>query len=242
MSQMNQPYSSASTGGDSNPPFSLRTAAVTPTDRVRWGPIVAGTFIALTTLAVLATLGAAIGLTACDRGDDARNFGLGATIWAALSMIVAFGLGGWITARSMAVRGSDAGFLNGAMVAAFGIPLLLLMLGGFGMMLGQTRLAADDRSGRLGDAAAPAGGMMLPGMGAGTATDRATDVNRDDAVRAGRTAARSSLFGLLLAIASASGAGYMAARPRHQDNDTRRVTATTGGTTTPGGTTGNTSY
>src|SRR5687768_5733380 len=46
----------------------------TPTDRVRWGPILAGTFAALTTLAILSTLGAAIGFSSYDRGqDDVRN-------------------------------------------------------------------------------------------------------------------------------------------------------------------------
>lgn len=37
-----------------------------PVDRVRWGPILAGTFAALTALAVLNTLGTAIGLSAWD--------------------------------------------------------------------------------------------------------------------------------------------------------------------------------
>src|SRR5215218_344789 len=92
----------------------VEVAEGVPTDRVRWGPILAGTFAALTMLAVLSTLGAAIGMTAYDAGDDARRF--------------AFGFGGWLTARSAAVRGHDNGLLNGFMVAGFGIPLLLFLL------------------------------------------------------------------------------------------------------------------
>ena len=55
----------------------VNTVRGTPTDRVRWGPILAGTFSALTTLAILSTLGAAIGLSSYDRGqDDVRNFAM----------------------------------------------------------------------------------------------------------------------------------------------------------------------
>jgi hypothetical protein len=43
-----------------------------PTDRVRWGPILAGTFAALTALAVLSTLGTAIGLSAYDPARTIR--------------------------------------------------------------------------------------------------------------------------------------------------------------------------
>ena len=59
-------------------------------DRVRWGPVVAGLFVALATLAVLATLGVAVGFSAADRNDSASTFGIGAGIWGAASALVAF--------------------------------------------------------------------------------------------------------------------------------------------------------
>src|SRR5688572_14370753 len=74
-----------------------------PTDRVRWGPIWAGVFAALTAFVLLSTLGMAIGLSAYDPGDDARRFAIGAGFWGLISMLLAFGFGGWLTGRSSAV-------------------------------------------------------------------------------------------------------------------------------------------
>src|SRR5687767_1156178 len=117
-----------------------------PTDRVRWGPILAGTFAALTALAVLSTLGTAIGLSAYDPGqDDPRNFARAGGVWGVLSLILAFAFGGWLTARAAAVRGRSNGMLNGFMVAGFGIPLMLFMLGSLASSVGQSAAqVADD--------------------------------------------------------------------------------------------------
>jgi hypothetical protein len=75
-----------------------------PVDRVRWGPILIGLFAALTALAVLSILGTAVGLSAYDAGDDARRFAVGAGVWGIISMLLAFGFGGWMAARSAALR------------------------------------------------------------------------------------------------------------------------------------------
>ena len=99
-----------------------------PVDRVRWGPILAGTFAALTALAVLNTLGTAIGLSKWDPGDDARRFAIGAGVWGVISLLLSFGIGGFLAGRSEALRGRGNGMLNGFMVAAVGIPLLMFML------------------------------------------------------------------------------------------------------------------
>src|SRR3954451_13457190 len=88
----------------------VEVAPGVPTDRVRWGPILAGTFAALTALAVLSTLGTAIGLSAYDPGqDDPRNFARAGGIWGVLSLILAFAFGGWLTARAAAVKGRNNG-------------------------------------------------------------------------------------------------------------------------------------
>ena len=67
-------------------------------------PILAGTFAALTGLAVLNTLGTAIGLSAWDPGDDTRRFAIGAGVWGVISLLISFGLGGFIAGRSEALR------------------------------------------------------------------------------------------------------------------------------------------
>lgn len=110
------------------PEVTANIAVATPTDRVRWGPIIAGLFAALSTLVVLGALGVAVAGTAYDPGDAARNFGMGAGIWAAASMLIAFFVGGLIAARTAAVRGHGNGAFQGAMVWMVAIPLLVYVV------------------------------------------------------------------------------------------------------------------
>ena len=78
-------------------------------DRVRWGPVLAGLFTALTTMVALALLGAAIGLTAMNAGTAAiqggppPDAGRNAAVWGAISAIIAFLWGGYVAGRSAAV-------------------------------------------------------------------------------------------------------------------------------------------
>jgi hypothetical protein len=144
------------TGG---PQYDVDMAVVTPTDRVRWGPIVAGLFAALSTLAVLSVLGLAIGASAFDPGDRASSFGIGAGIWGAISALLAFGVGGWTAARTAAVGGRANGLLNGTMVWVVAIPLLLYLLSsGIGSLLGTAGQAAATAA----QVAAPADGASRP--------------------------------------------------------------------------------
>jgi hypothetical protein len=143
----NMGTNSGANSGANMPDINVASASVvTPTDRVRWGPIIAGLFSALSLLALLSVLGAAVGLTAYDQGDNARNFGIGAGIWGAISMILAFFFGGWLAARSAAVRGERNGLLNGSLVWAVAIPLLIYVLAG-----GVARMA--DTAANVADAA-----------------------------------------------------------------------------------------
>ena len=58
-----------------NNPSHVETYSVggRPGDRVRWGPIIAGLFVALSALTLLGLLGAAIGLSISDTGDNTRD-------------------------------------------------------------------------------------------------------------------------------------------------------------------------
>ncbi len=147
------------------------TAVVTPVDRVRWGPIFAGLFAALSTLAVLAVLGLAVGLSSYDASEPARNFGIGAGVWGAISALIAFFIGGWLASYTAAVRGRW-GMLNGAMVWVVAIPLLLyLIAGGVGTLLNTASNVAS------GAAANPAiaNPANLPGGQAGAQNPAAGD-------------------------------------------------------------------
>lgn len=191
-----------------------------PMDRVRWGAIFAGLVTALSTLVVLSVLGLAIGLTSYNPGDQLGNFGMGATIWGAISTITAFILGGWVAARSAAVRGRSNALLNGSMVWALAIPLMMYLLGsGIGSMLG---MATD-----VAAAAAPA---VTEAISTGTAdpaaagqvqtqlegqVDPATVENVTD--NAAQTA-WGTLIALLLGLAAAAIGGLLGTREeRHAE-------------------------
>jgi hypothetical protein len=111
----------------------MQSEIVDTKDRVRWGPIVAGIFSAIATLLILSLLGVAVGLTAA-AGDprsaagatnEAGNYGVGAAIWAGLSTLIAFFVGGFVAGRNQGVLGKGSGWINGALVWAVTIPLLL---------------------------------------------------------------------------------------------------------------------
>jgi hypothetical protein len=200
---------------------------VHPTDRIRWGPILAGVFAAITAAAVLSTLGAAIGMSAYDRGDDPRRFAIGAGVWGMITMVVAYCFGGWLTARSAAVRGRNNGLLNGAMVAGVGIPLMLFLLGSAGALMGHAEVAnnrdttAQARAGGGGgsgsgfDSAVQASGRMTPGDASDASSPSggsSHSAQAEDAARAGSRAAWGTLVALLLAICASALGGYLGAR------------------------------
>ncbi len=202
---------------------------VTPTDRVRWGPIIAGLFAALSTLAVMSVLGLAIGASAFDPGDQAVNFGIGAGIWGAISALLAFLVGGFTAARTAAVGGRNNGLLNGTMVWVVAIPLLLFALtSGIGSLLGTAGRAAAtgaqvaapaagqlaDNAGAQASAAAAASGaaQAAQGVASAAAVAAADPANQEAAADTVRTGAWGALATLLLSLGAAALGGTIGAR------------------------------
>ncbi|HLL89589.1 MAG TPA: hypothetical protein VK324_09815, partial [Tepidisphaeraceae bacterium] len=177
------------------------TTVVTPTDRIRWSSVLGGLFAALSALAVLATLGSAIGASAYDPGDSARNFGIGAGIWGIVSALLAFALGGWVAARSAAVAGRNNGLLNGAMVWAVAIPVMAYVVAG---LVGRTAATAADVAGNAAQAAATTEDV---GDRAQTASarigDRLGNINGERAADNTARAGWTTLAGLLLSLGAA---------------------------------------
>lgn len=104
-----------------------RPAAVVPAatdyhDRVRWGPILAGLVVAISTQLVLSGIGAAIGLTGIANSgaprSDAVGTGTAVGIWSIVSLLIALFLGGWITARACGPMTRSTALLNGAILWA----------------------------------------------------------------------------------------------------------------------------
>lgn len=137
-----------------------KISVAAPVDRVRWSSVLAGLFTTLATLIVLAILGLAIGLSSFD-AQNLDNFGIGAGIYGAVSAIIAFLLGGFISARTAAVAGSGNGILNGAMVWIVTIPLIVNLLGsGVGTLLGTATDLAGSAAVAAGGAASAAADVI----------------------------------------------------------------------------------
>lgn len=164
---------------------------------MHWGSVVAGFFVALSVMALLTALGAAIGATAYDPGDDARRFGIGTGIWALISALVSFIVGGFVAARLSGHTDRQNGLFHGFMVWAVTIPLLAFLVGS-----GITRLASG-----------AARTDMTPNIGA------VDNRNADDAKSAAMKAAWGALASLLLGMGAASLGGHLGARglPRLED-------------------------
>ncbi len=102
-----------------------RTDSVITTDyhdRVRWGPILAGLVVALSTQLVLSALGAAIGSTTIAGSgaprSDAGNVGTAVGIWSTVSLLLSLLMGGWMTARTCGPMNRTSALLNGAILWA----------------------------------------------------------------------------------------------------------------------------
>jgi hypothetical protein len=169
-----------------------QTTVVAPRDRVRWGPIVAGLLTAIASFLLLTTLALSIGLVAAPEGTQPEDAGPLAGIITAIIALLAFFLGGFVAARTSAVTGPGTGALNGFMVWALGI-LLILVLAAFG--LGQLFGAAGDLFGQYRSIGSPTAGIDTAALA--------------DQVRAGSVGA---FLGLALPAAAAALGGWLGSR------------------------------
>jgi hypothetical protein len=101
-------------------------------DRVRWGPIWAGLISALGVFLLLTTAAVAIGAQVVDSGASADEGGAASGIASAIIALLAFLVGGFIAARTAGVIGRGYGALNGFLVWALGV-VLILALAAFGL-------------------------------------------------------------------------------------------------------------
>ncbi len=186
----------------------------------------------------MATIGAAIGMSSYDRGEDnLRNFALVGGMWGLVSTVVAFVVGGYVAGRSSPVfarhnglssRGvTSNGVMNGVLVAAVAIPLMLYIAGSAATSMAAAEIAnnrgVSDRAvadrARVDNAAT----VTTPVANENASADRTRNADgaRDDAAKTAWT----TLIGMILALAAAAAGGYFSRR----DSDTgERATHTTG--------------
>lgn len=110
-----------------------RVAPLSWSDWVRWGPIWSGFFTIVATSVVIGALGSGIALTIWHAGIPSA-FTIG---WSIMTGIIAYLLGGWVTARSAGVGGVGAAILNSALAWALSlVAFLVLVIVGAGNVFG----------------------------------------------------------------------------------------------------------
>jgi hypothetical protein len=117
---------------EDEPDVVQRTEMRVGRDRIRWGPIWAGLLLALASLLLLSVLALAIGAQTVEVIGAAGTVAT-VTGWAtAIIGLIAFFVGGYVAGATSAVRGTVAGLLNGLLVWALGV-VLILVFSAFGV-------------------------------------------------------------------------------------------------------------
>jgi hypothetical protein len=192
-----------------------------PTDRVRWGPIWAGLLSAFFALLVLSLLGLAIGAStvntgAAVQGSGNQNAGSYSAIWAGISAIIAFLIGGYVAGRTAAVHERGWAALNGALVFLLALPILLwLATQGLGALIGNASHIASGLGVNLGQIGATASG----------AAKTITPAQAQQAADTARNTAWGTLIGLLLGCAAAALGGTLGMRHAARDTHATGVAA-----------------
>lgn len=176
-------------------------------DRVRWGPILGGIAIAISTQLILSALGAAIGLSFGSGGANAGDVGLGVGIWSIISLLIALFLGGWIMAMTCGPMNKKTALLNAAILWATTLALSSWLLvsgisGTFGVIA--------SNAGEIVNQVQQPGGVAIPNQVPNVDPNQARNIAANTA-----RAAWSFLFGSLLGlIATMIGASVGARKPR----------------------------
>lgn len=105
-------------------------------DRVRWGPVWAGLMTTLSIFLLLTLLMYGIGAQRLTVANNTRVDNTNTWLTVVIGL-VSFFLGGWVATQTAFVRGTAAGLLNGFLVWALGLVLILALSSlGVGMAFG----------------------------------------------------------------------------------------------------------
>jgi hypothetical protein len=185
--------------------------------RIGWGPILAGVAVAFAVYFLLSLLGAAIGLSVAD--DLQRDsLGMGAAIWAVLTVIVAMFIGGWVTTRCTVGEDTLEAALYGAIL--WGVMfLLLLWLIGSGIGMGFNALVTAQAN----------NGQQQAAQATGAAAAQQTPEMSERTRQTASEAAWWSFAGTLLSMGAAIGGALVGTGGRHRrEIHTTRTAATPG--------------
>ena len=125
--------------------------------QVSWGGIWGGVLVGLGLLLLLTSLGLALGVSAVDPESDNGALGIGAALWAAISLLLSLYVGGMASKRIGAIFDKTTGLFEGALVWVISL-LLIVYLAGSGI-----GLVAGGAFKLVGGASQTISAMMVPG-------------------------------------------------------------------------------
>ncbi|MEN9521012.1 MAG: hypothetical protein RLZZ381_3600 [Cyanobacteriota bacterium] len=171
-------------------------------DRIRWGPIIAGIFVAIATQLILSALGAAIGLSV---GTTGGAVGIG--IWSIISLLLALFIGSWVAASGSAPMNRKSALLQGLILWATTLALSAWLLASG--VTGAFGVAASNAGEVLNQVQQP-GGAAIPNQVPNVSNNQLKEV-ADVSTKAAWSFIVGSLLGL---VASLIGATVGAKKPR----------------------------
>lgn len=133
--------------------------------RLSWGAVFAGLVVATAVQIVLTLLGAGIGFAAWEPGESARGLGIGAGIWAILSVLVSLYVGGLTTGRLAGILTRKDGALHGILLWGLStiVTVWLLASGVTALAGGAFRMVGGVLGATSGVVAQAAGGVAAGG-------------------------------------------------------------------------------
>ncbi len=166
-------------------------------DRIRWGPILGGIFVAIATQLILSALGTAIGLITA-------NSGVVTGIWTVVTLLIALFIGSWVAAAGCSPMNGKTAMLHGLILWATTLALSAWLL-------------ASGVSGAFGVVASNAGEVLNQAQQPGgiTVPNQVPNIPTAKVENALDTAAWYFIIGSLLGLAaSLIGASVGAKKPR----------------------------
>ena len=202
--------------------------------RVSWGPIFAGSILALSLYFLLSLLGAATGLSVSEK-FDARNIGIGAAIYAIVVTAFCLFIGGTVATQLAVGENKREASIYGLLVWSLTFAMMLaLMVGGvragFGAMVGVVTAGsnvaqatgtqnANNPQADLENAARKAGytdaqiNDFKTKLDANIKNPTAPDVTKQDVLATGTNVTWIAFAGTLISMLAAVGGGVFGAGP-----------------------------
>ena len=182
-------------------------------DRVRWGPIIAGLFVALTSQLVLSAIGAAIGFTSIANSgaprSNADDAGMAVGIWTIISLFISLFIGSWVMGRCCGPMNRNTALLNGAILWATTLALSAWLLasgvsGAFGILASNAGEIANQAQQNPAD---------IPNQVPNVTAQQTRDI-AGNAAKAGWSFTFASLLGLVASLLGAAVGARDVRRPR----------------------------